>query len=76
MFKSVQLQEISFIEILPEGVLNIIGTQEIDAGDYDCVAANEAGTAKETVRLEVGGKWKVNPVLDLNGCHVNVGVFL
>lgn len=49
-----QLQELSFLEMHPDGVLLISGTQELDAGDYDCVATNEAGTSTATISLQVG----------------------
>ena len=38
----------------PEGELTIIGTQEVDSGEYECVATNEAGSTTEVVTLEVG----------------------
>jgi len=36
--------------------LTILGTQDVDAGEYECVAANEAGTTTEIVELDVGCK--------------------
>ena len=50
-----QLEELSFIELSPDGVsLTILGTQPLDSGDYQCTAGNDAGTASDTVRLDVG----------------------
>lgn len=49
-----QLQELSFIQITPFGELTILGTQEVDGGEYECVASNEAGSTSETLILEVG----------------------
>lgn len=49
-----QLQELSFIQISQSGGLTIIGTQEVDGGEYECVASNDAGSATETLTLEVG----------------------
>lgn len=51
-----QLQELSFIQINPFGQLTILGTQEVDSGEYECVATNEAGSTSEIVTLEVGCK--------------------
>uniref|UniRef100_A0A671UMA6 Ig-like domain-containing protein n=1 Tax=Sparus aurata TaxID=8175 RepID=A0A671UMA6_SPAAU len=36
------------------GTLHIRGVQEVDAGQYTCVASSPAGTSAGTVRLEVG----------------------
>uniref|UniRef100_A0A665WWJ3 Hemicentin 2 n=1 Tax=Echeneis naucrates TaxID=173247 RepID=A0A665WWJ3_ECHNA len=36
------------------GTLHIRGVQEVDAGQYSCVASSSAGTAAGTVTLEVG----------------------
>ncbi|XP_059193550.1 hemicentin-1 [Centropristis striata] len=36
------------------GTLHIRGVQEVDAGQYSCVASSSAGTSSGTVRLEVG----------------------
>lgn len=38
------------------GTLRIQGVQEVDAGQYNCVASSSAGTSAGTVSLEVGGK--------------------
>lgn len=38
------------------GTLKIRGVQEVDAGQYNCVASSSAGTFTGTVSLEVGGK--------------------
>lgn len=38
------------------GTLHIRGVQEVDAGQYSCVASSSAGTAAGTVSLEVGGE--------------------
>lgn len=38
------------------GTLHIRGVQEVDAGQYTCVASSPAGTSAGTVRLEVGGE--------------------
>lgn len=38
------------------GTLHIQGVQEVDAGQYTCVASSPAGTSAGTVRLEVGGE--------------------
>lgn len=49
-----ELQELSYIQLDENGKLRILGTQEADAGEYSCVAENEAGKDTETVILEVG----------------------
>lgn len=38
------------------GTLHIRGVQEVDAGQYSCIATNAAGTSAGTVNLEVGGE--------------------
>lgn len=38
------------------GTLQIRGVQELDAGEYTCVATNAAGSTSAVVRLEVGGE--------------------
>ena len=50
-----QLNELSFIQINPvTGELVVLGVQDMDAGEYQCVATNEAGSTTETITLEVG----------------------
>jgi len=49
-----QLEELSFIELSPDGSLTILGAQPLDTGDYECVAANDAGSSSDTVQLDVG----------------------
>ena len=39
------------------GTLHIRGVQEVDAGQYSCVASSSAGTTAGTVILEVGGEF-------------------
>jgi len=51
---TLQLEELSFIELAPDGSLTILGTQPLDSGDYQCIAANDAGDTSDTVRLDVG----------------------
>lgn len=41
------------------GTLHIRGVQEVDAGQYSCVASSSAGTSAGTVSLEVGGETTV-----------------
>jgi len=50
----VQLEQLSFIELSPDGSLTILGTQPVDTGHYQCVAANDAGTTTDHVTLDVG----------------------
>lgn len=38
------------------GTLHIRGVQEVDAGQYSCVASSSAGTSSGTVTVEVGGE--------------------
>lgn len=38
------------------GTLHIRGVQEVDAGQYNCVASSPAGTSSGTVSVEVGGE--------------------
>ncbi|KAL4635075.1 hemicentin-1 [Arapaima gigas] len=50
-----QLRPSLFISIEPlKGILKIKETQEVDAGDYTCIASNKAGTAAGKVTLDVG----------------------
>uniref|UniRef100_A0A8C9R6U4 Hemicentin-1 n=1 Tax=Scleropages formosus TaxID=113540 RepID=A0A8C9R6U4_SCLFO len=50
-----QLKPSSFISIETlKGILKIQETQDVDAGDYTCVATNKAGTAAGKVSLDVG----------------------
>ena len=49
-----QLAELSFLQISEDGRLSILGTQEMDTGEYECMATNDAGTATATLELDVG----------------------
>ncbi|XP_078498867.1 hemicentin-1 [Lissotriton helveticus] len=50
-----ELRESSFVIIDSfKGILNIQETQDLDAGDYTCLAANEAGRATGKITLDVG----------------------
>ncbi|XP_048833472.1 hemicentin-1 isoform X1 [Brienomyrus brachyistius] len=50
-----QLRSTPFVRIGPRpGILKIEETRDTDAGDYTCVATNEAGTAVAKVTLDVG----------------------
>ena len=54
-----QLSELSFIEIREEtGELVVLGVQDMDGGQYTCVATNEAGSTQETITLQVGCKFR------------------
>ncbi|XP_078083679.1 hemicentin-1-like [Mustelus asterias] len=49
------LTQVPFVEVdAVDGTLRIREVQEMDAGDYTCVATNEAGTSSATVMLDVG----------------------
>lgn len=41
------------------GLLKIQETQDLDAGDYTCVASNDAGRASGKITLDVGCKYPV-----------------
>lgn len=43
------------------GTLHIRGVQEVDGGQYSCVASSPAGTTAATVTLEVGGRTTQSP---------------
>lgn len=47
------------------GLLKIQETQDLDAGDYTCVAVNDAGRATGKITLDVGCK---HPVSDRQVC--------
>ena len=49
-----QLDDLPFIEVSSEGSLKVLGVQDVDAGDYECVAVNEAGTSSAVVNLDIG----------------------
>nr|XP_033816119.1 hemicentin-1 isoform X1 [Geotrypetes seraphini] len=50
-----ELRASSFLIIEPQqGILKIRETQDLDAGDYTCVASNEAGRATGRITLDVG----------------------
>ncbi|XP_038637840.1 LOW QUALITY PROTEIN: hemicentin-1-like [Scyliorhinus canicula] len=50
-----ELTLVPFAEVDPvDGTLEIKEVQEMDAGEYTCVANNEAGTSSATVMLDVG----------------------
>nr|XP_042899314.1 hemicentin-1 isoform X1 [Parasteatoda tepidariorum] len=51
-----EIQPLSYIQISPDGTLLIYDVQETDAGQYTCLAENEAGSANETMYLNVGSK--------------------
>lgn len=52
-----ELRPSAFLVIdVHRGLLKIQETQELDAGDYTCVATNEAGRAAGKITLDVGCK--------------------
>lgn len=52
-----QLRASPFLIIDPHrGLLKIQETQDLDAGDYTCVATNDAGRASGRITLDVGCK--------------------
>uniref|UniRef100_A0A3Q2YR82 Hemicentin 1 n=1 Tax=Hippocampus comes TaxID=109280 RepID=A0A3Q2YR82_HIPCM len=54
-YKDVQLQSTASLDIdALAGTMTIKNTQEVDAGDYTCVASNTAGTSSGKVALDVG----------------------
>lgn len=57
----VEVQPLSYIQMSPDGSLLIYDVQETDAGNYTCVAENEAGTTNETMYLNVGCKFSDYP---------------
>ncbi len=59
-FLNSQLADLSFLSITDDGRLIIYGTQEVDAGEYTCIASNIAGNTSGVVTLEVGCKYATN----------------
>ncbi|KAG8182020.1 hypothetical protein JTE90_013951 [Oedothorax gibbosus] len=51
-----EIQQLSYIQTSSDGTLSIFDVQETDAGEYTCVAENEAGSVNETMHLNVGSK--------------------
>lgn len=51
------MKGLPYININENGELNIMGTQESDAGNYTCVAINEAGEDSDQIVLQVGCKF-------------------
>ncbi len=51
-----QYNDLSFIEIGEDGALRILGVQEMDGGEYTCMATNQAGSVSAKVTLNVGCK--------------------
>lgn len=61
-----ELRPSTFLIIDPlMGLLKIPETQDLDAGDYTCVAVNEAGRATGKITLDVGCK---HPCSDKQTC--------
>ncbi|KAF1385466.1 hypothetical protein PFLUV_G00108060 [Perca fluviatilis] len=57
----VQLHSSSFLDVDPSGgTLTIKETQDVDAGEYICVAVNAAGSSSGKISLDVGAKPKFN----------------
>ncbi len=60
-----QYNDLSFIEIGEDGTLRILGVQDMDGGEYTCMATNQAGSVQTKVTLNVGCK-------DLSRCPDSV----
>ena len=58
----------SFITVFDNGTLEILSVQDIDKGEYTCVASNGAGSDTATVTLDVGGEFG-SPCLPLGIPH-------
>ncbi len=54
-----QYNDLSFIEIEEDGSLRILGVQDMDAGQYTCMASNAAGSTRATVTLTVGCEYTI-----------------
>ncbi|XP_029473326.1 LOW QUALITY PROTEIN: hemicentin-1 [Rhinatrema bivittatum] len=68
-----ELRASAFVIIEPQqGVLKIQETQDLDAGDYTCVASNEAGRATGKITLDVGSA----PVFTQEPTDVSVDIGL
>lgn len=62
-----QLEDLPFVEVSPSGEsLKILGVQEIDAGDYECIAVNEAGTTSAVISLDIGCKSTLSHISTLS----------
>ena len=76
-FKGVkEIQPLSYIQIAPDGSLMIYDVQETDAGNYTCVAENEAGTVNETMFLNVGCKYFSNYFIISLRCLCKISIIV